>query len=506
MKRIFCCTLVMSFFLMTLIAQPKSISYSASWESLKSHQIPEWFRDAKFGIYFHWGIYSYMGMGEWYSHYMYNEGHAVHKHHKEVYGEDFQYHQFIPYFTASEFVAEDWAKLFKASGARFAGPVAEHCDNFSNWNSEVNPYNSMKMGPRRDIVGELSKAIKKEGLKFITSFHHSWEWGWYPTWSGRVDTTAVGFEKFYGERTLPETFDYFRQGVRESGYFTGDILPRYAPSESFVSLWKQKIYEVIDNYQPDFLWFDSRLFLIPEKDRQAMIAYYYNKESEWKKKVGMSYKNKDLPEGIAILDLERGRMNEKVEFPWLTDDSWAWNAWSWKHKMRLKNSDIVIDELVDIVSKNGCLLLNIIPTCDGRIPEEMRSGLLEIGQWLKVNGEAVYNTRPFITYGEGITKLKKNVFGGVQGDGVDYTAQDFRFTTNGDKLYITQLGMPAAGEKLLLHTFSKNGKVPDIKIKSLKLIGSKENIRWSQTSEGLVIYAPKVLPNTKALVYKAVYE
>ena len=131
-----------------------------------------------------------------------------------------------------------------------------------------------------------------------------------------------------------------------------------------------------------------------------MIAYYYNKESEWKKKVGMSYKNKDLPEGIAILDLERGRMNEKVEFPWLTDDSWAWNAWSWKHKMRLKNSDIVIDELVDIVSKNGCLLLNITPTCDGRIPEEMRSGLLEIGQWLKVNGEAVYNTRPFITYGE----------------------------------------------------------------------------------------------------------
>jgi alpha-L-fucosidase len=145
-----------------------------------------------------------------------------------------------------------------------------------------------------------------------------------------------------------------------------------------------------------------------------MIAYYYNKEKEWNKQVGLSYKNKDLPLGVGILDLEKGRMNAKTEYPWLTDDSWAWNAWSWKNEMDLKTPDNVIDELSDIVSKNGCLLLNITPTCDGKIPDEMRNGLLEVGKWLKVNGEAIYNTRTYDVYGEGPTMLKPNIFGGVQ--------------------------------------------------------------------------------------------
>ncbi len=152
----------------------------------------------------------------------------------------------------STLMLEEWAKLFKASGAKFAGPVAEHCDNFSNWDSDVNRFNTVNMGPRRDIVGELSEAIKNEGLKFITSSHHSWEWGWYPTWNGLVDTTAVGFEDFYGERTLPETFGYFSKGVRESGQFQGEMLPKYCPSRKFVDVWKKKIFEVVDKYSPDF--------------------------------------------------------------------------------------------------------------------------------------------------------------------------------------------------------------------------------------------------------------
>lgn len=485
------------------------VTYEANWESLKQHETPEWFRDAKFGIYFHWGVYSYMGKGEWYSRQMYEEkdegwGKDIRPHHLQTYGKDVHYHDFIDKFTAEHFDAKEWAKLFKASGAKYVGPVAEHCDNFSNWDSEVNKYNTVNYGPKRDIVGELEKVIKAEGLKFVATFHHSWEWGWYNTWSGLIDTTAVGFEDFYGERTHPETFNSFKGGHDASGQFTGKVNPKYAPSQKFIDTWKAKIYEVVDNYQPDLLWFDSRLFVLPEKDRKEMVAYYYNKAEEWGKPVALTYKNEDLAKGVGILDLEKGRFDEKTDFPWLTDDSYAWNGWSWKADLRLKTPTIIIQELADIASKNGCLLLNITPTHDGKIPEKQREGLIQIGNWLNVNGEAIYNTRPYITYGEGDTKLKKNHFGGVQGDGVTYKATDFRFTQSKSKdaLYIIQLSVPKPGESFVLKTFGKGGAGANETIKSIALLGSDASIEWEKTDESLALKAPNTIPNTHALAYK----
>ncbi len=224
---------------------------------------------------------------------------------------------------------------------------------------------------------------------------------------------------------------------------------------------------------------------------------------EWNKEVVLTYKNLDLAVGSGVLDLERGRMDEKTDFPWLTDDSFAWNAWSWNVNMEMKTPDIVVDELVDIVSKNGCLLLNIAPTSDGLIPEEMRNGLLEIGKWLSVNGEAIYDTRPFVTYGEGVTILGKNHFGGVQGRGISYMPEDFRFTENGDFLYIIQLGVPEPGKEYLLKSFVNGGIAAKYKVKKIEVLGSSEKIKFDQTNDGLRIAAPKVAPNDKAVVYKA---
>lgn len=486
----------------------KEDKYQPNWESLAQHKTPEWFKDAKFGIYFHWGVYSKIGRGEWYPRQMYEVkdegwGKDEREHHLATYGKDVHYHDFIKDFTAEHFDAKEWAQLFKASGAKYVGPVAEHCDNFSNWDSEINKYNTVNFGPKRDLVGELEKAIKSEGLKFVTTFHHSWEWGWYNTWSGLIDTTAVGFEDFYGEKTLPETFGQLSAGFAASGKFTGQIDPKHAPSRKFIDTWKTKIYEVVDKYEPDLLWFDSRLFVIPEKDRQEMVAHYYNKGEEWNKPVVMTYKNEDLPLNIAVIDLEKGRFDEKTEFPWLTDDSFAWNSWSWRPELRLKTPNIIVDELVDIVSKNGCLILNITPSADGLIPDEMRSGLLEIGEWLSKYGEAVYETRPFVTYGEGVTVLKKNHFGGVQGDGISYTSNDFRFTTKGNYLYISQLGTPTSNQKFTLESFAEKGLASTVNIKSLELLGSEERIEWEQNSSGLQITAPSVNPNELVLVYKA---
>lgn len=480
------------------------------WDQAKQHVVPDWFIDGKFGVYFHWGVYSYMGRGEWYSRQMYDEkesgwGSEIRPNHLKQYGEDVHYHDFIPYFTAEHFDAKEWAQLFKSAGFKFAGVTAEHCDNFSNWDSDINRFNSVNYGPKRDIVGELGRAIKAEGLKFVTTFHHSWEWGWYNLWSGRIKTDDPDFLGFYGEWTPEETFNSFSSDHKHaaSGQFYGDIKPEYAPSRRFVNIWKEKIYEVIDNYEPDLLWFDSRLFLLPERDRAEMVNYFYDKAKERKQEVVLTYKNLDLPVGAGVIDLEQGRMDDKTDFPWLTDSSYAWYAWSWKADLNNKTPDEIVDELVDIVSKNGCLLLGITPTADGLIPREQREGMLQVGKWLKTNGEAIYGTRPFVVYGEGSTKLKSNTFGGVQAHGVKFSDGDFRFTTNGDVLYVIQLAAPEAGETYNIKSLAKGETAREIK--SIKMLGSKERIEWSHTSAGLTLKVSNpCAPFSEAVVYKVV--
>ncbi len=473
------------------------------WQSQLQHETPEWFRDAKFGIYFHWGVYSYMGFGEWYSRHMYEEiekgfGATTRPHHLQRYGSKVQYHNFIPYFTASNFDAKEWAKLFKASGAKFVGPTAEHCDNFSNWDSKVNRYNTVNYGPHRDLVGELSKSIKAQGLKFVTTMHHSWEWGWYNIASGRIDRSNEEFRDLYGEETHPDTFFSFasKNSAYEGGVPAKILRPEYAPSRQFVDTWKAKIFEVVDQYEPDLLWFDSRLFLIPEADRAEMVKYYYDKAAERRQEVVLTYKNVDLPEGSAVIDLERGQMENATDYPWLTDDCIAWNSWCWSDELQLKDANFLVDQLADIVCKNGCLLLNITPTCDGVIPAEQQATLLEVGEWLKVNGEAIYETRPYKIAAEGDTKLKKNVHGGVMARGVVYQSTDYRFTQNGSHLYAIQLGLPEVGEEQVIKSFA------GLDVKSVKVLGSKERIAWSVADDGLHLHAPKTLPNSEAVVYK----
>ena len=479
------------------------------WKKAREHKMPEWFSDAKFGVYFHWGIYSYIGKGAWYSRHMYDEiekgfGMNTRPYHLKTYGEKVHYHHFIPYFTAEHFDADEWAKLFKDAGFKFAGPVAEHCDNFSNWDSDINRFNTVNYGPKRDLVGELEKAIKREGLKFVTTFHHSWEWGWYNLWSGRIDTSDPNFLGFYGEWTPKETFHSFSSNHKHaaSGQFYGEVSPKYAPSRDFVNIWKEKIYEVVDKYKPDLLWFDSRLFLLPEKDRAEMVNYYYDKAKENNQEVVLTYKNLDLPVGTGVIDLEQGRMDDKTDYPWLTDSSYPWNNWSWAPDLNNKTSNEIIDELVDIVSKNGCLLLGITPTGDGLIPREQREGLLQVGRWLKTNGEAIYETRPFVVYGEGTTKLKSNIFGGVQAQGVKFTDTDFRFTVNGDNLYIIQLAAPVAGKEYVIKALAQS-KVSSRQIKNISVLGVEGQVKWTHGEDGLRFTAPQAAaPFTEAVAYK----
>ena len=293
-------------------------------------------------------------------------------------------------FKAEHFNADEWAELFKNSGAKFVGPVAEHSDGFSMWDSKLNPWNAKNLGPMRDIVGELEKAIRKQDMKFITTFHHSWEWGWYATWDSTTDCSNPEYAGLYGPITQPDAFKYGN--------------PNPAPSIEWFQLWKNKMIEVIDNYQPDLIWLDSRLSFIPDSIKRNFLAYYYNKGLEWNSEVSATYKVGELPANSAILDYEKGIEGNITKTPWLVDASIDNNSWCYNLNPKYKNTQKLINYLITTVSKNGQLLLNIPPNPDGTIPETVKTTLLEIGDWLAVNGVAIYGTRPWIQFGEGPTK------------------------------------------------------------------------------------------------------
>lgn len=412
--------LVCVLFLMTAqmtLSQNDAKVYQESWESLSTHPVPEWFADAKFGIYAHLGVYCVPAFGtEWYPRLMFQENDGVYKHHVATYGDPstFGYKDFIPKFKLEKFDPEQWAELYKQSGAKFAGPVAEHHDGFSMWASKVNRWNAKDMGPQRDVVGELVAAIRKRDMKIITSFHHGFNVQGYYTAKAGWDTADPKFEDLYGQFKDPK-IAYDR--------------------------WFTKLQEVIDAYQPDQIWFDFCLGKVPDAYKRKFAAYYYNKQAEWGKDVIITRKGEDLPAGVGVLDIERGRMKDSNPQLWQTDDSTAYNSWSWVEDLKVKPPVEMIHELIDIVCKNGILLLNVCPKADGTITDQQQQLLREMGQWLKVNGEAIYATRPWLIYGQGPTRMTK---GGGFLDTIHYTPQDVRFTRSkdGKTLYAICLGWP----------------------------------------------------------------
>lgn len=459
--------------------------YQPEWESLKQHQTPDWFRDAKFGIYFHWGPYSVPAhKTEWYSVWMYREGHPIRKYHEEKYGplDQFGYKDFIPMFTGEHFDAEEWAELFAKSGARFGGPVSIHADGFAMWDSDVTRWNSVDMGPKVDVVGEMAKAMRKRDMKFIATFHNQWKYGWYPTWDAKTDTHNPEYAGLYGPR------------VPEGTPIMAKKFPEPVKDQQFNDEWLSKIIEVVDKYEPDMLYFDNKMHIMQEQARKDFLAYYYNWAEQNNRDVVVTYKFHDLAEGSAVLDLERARMAEKKSFPWLTDDSIDWKSWSHVANPHYKTTNRLIDFLVDVVSKNGGVLLNITPTAQGVIPQEVRDRLLEMGEWLDVNGEAIYGTRPWEVFGEGPSKVIEGHLSEEKNK--DNTEKDIRFTVKGDDLYAIVLDWPT--EPVQIKSLAK-GKV---EINSIELLGSSETIRWSQSNGALVIEVPKKKVGNHAFTFK----
>ncbi len=469
----------------------KETKYKETWESLSEYdETAEWFKDAKFGIYAHWGVLSVPAYAnDWYPRNMHIEGTDENKHQVETYGElsKFGYHDFVPMFKAKSFDANAWADLFEKSGAKFAGVVAEHHDGWSNWGSKINPWNSVDMGPKRDILGELSNAIHQKNMKFVASFHIA--------------------------RNLQIYKDEPRKWLNDTSYFPYN--PKMATSskdpllakmygnisiEKFSEDWFGQLKEVIDNYSPDLIYFDSQTQKIPDATKRKFAAYYFNDAITKNKQVVFTHKESEFPKSVSLEDFEKGRMNKITEEFWLTDETVSVGSWSYTDNLGLKNAGEIIHVLIDVVSKNGALMLNVSPTASGIIPINQQEVLLTIGQWLKINGEAIYGSRPWLVFGEGPTKQKKS---GMFLDKITYTPQDIRYTKKGNTIYAIVLGWPGENTPITFTSFTTKilgSKLP--KIESVSILGHSEKVPFKMDNTGLNIKTPDHKIDDNAFVIK----
>lgn len=459
-------------------------TYKDSWGSLSNYPEPEWLKNAKFGIFIHWGIYSVPAFGhEWYPRDMYIQDSEIYKHHIENYGnpKDFGYTDFIPMFKAEKFDADEWIDLFKSSGAKYVMPVAEHHDGFQMYDSQLSDWNAAKMGPQRDVVGELKESIEKNDMVFCASSHRAENFWFY---SGARD-----FDSGIGDMEYQEPYGYaYKDFPREE---TGNIYSTPA-SKEHLDDWLARTCELVDKYQPKVVWFDWWIQNMSFKPYlKKFAAYYYNRSVEWGEQVAINYKYDAFAYDSAIFDVERGQLSEIRPRLWQTDTAIAKNSWGYTENNVFKDPVDIVCDLIDIVSKNGCLLLNVGPKSDGTITDEEKSILLNIGEWLKVNGESIYGTTYWTTYGEGSTEIPEGAFTDVNRD--PFTSEDIRFTYKAPYIYANVLSWPDNNEvkiKVLRKDYDKHSDRKKYflgHIEDVELLGFDNNMNFERNEECLKI-------------------
>jgi alpha-L-fucosidase len=450
-----------------------------TWDSLRAHyRVPSWFVGAKFGLMLHWGLYAIPARhNEWYQKHMYSNA-GIRAWHIEHFGplHRFGYKDFIPLFTAEKFDPAAWAALFKRAGARYVIPTAQHHDNFALWASNVTRYNARTMGPRRDLIGELATAVRAQGLKFGVS-NHGIENFQFINPSSEV---AADLQARRADLYDPAWADFYSVADRSDAALT-----------RFLHDWYARNVELIDKYRPDLLWFDNGIdirYLDPLKLRIA--AHYYNRAAAWGQEVSISTKKAAFaPSGLndqqigSILDFEKvGSRSPAGIRPgvWQVDDAIG-STWGYTDGMRISSAATILTRLIDTVSKNGTYLLNLSPRADGSLPQEQQQVLLEIGRWLETNGEAIYDTHAWTTFGSG----------GGRGD----TGLHVRYTVRGDALYAILINAPAASEVTLAAITS--GRVTRV-----QLLGAPAPLPFRPSSAGLLVKLPPTFPTKSAVALK----
>ena len=493
-------TLLVTVFLSIIVmigkitAQIQKQEFQPNFTSLeKVNPVPEWFKDAKFGIYFHWGVYTVPAFGnEWYPRNMYIKGSPENKHHIETYGDpsDWPYYyfltgakdkkgnfvQFAPKLKSEggKFDPNEWAQLFADAGAKFAGPVAEHHDGISMWASKVNPWSVKDLGPKLDLVELLTDAFRKKKMKVMLTMHHAYN--------------ITGYYEAVPKTDDPKLQKLFGQQGKEK-------------NEAY---WLAKHKEIIDNYKPDIIYQDFNLHIISQPILLQFLAYYYNKAAGWNKPVVATFKD-GLNTKCAVLDYERGGPPDITDNYWLTDDAISSSSWCYTEGIEYYSKKQVLHALIDRISKNGNMVLNISPKSDGTIPQEQKDVLLAMGDWLKKYGEAIYATRAWEKYGEGPTKM--GAAHGVMMAPTAGTAKDIRFTRSKDNttLYAILMGWEKDEKEVTLKSLSSD-RINLNNLETVELINDKAGkympLNFNQGSNGLIVSLPEKSSEEMAYVLK----
>ena len=477
------------------MTEQASPTFAATWSSLQAYRCPDWFRDAKFGIWAHWGPQAVPMVGDWYARHMYVEGHPQHAHHVRTYGHPsrFGYKEIVQMWKAERFDPERLLDLYKRAGAQYFVACAVHHDNFDCWNSRHHSWNSVNVGPRKDIVGLWEQATRAAGLRFGVTEHLERSWSWFNTNKGADAAGPWAGVPYDGNDPAYAGF-YFPPHA--------DTSPHYpdAPPAAWPRQWQARILDLIDRYDPDLLYTDGGVPF--GQVGLEMVAHFYNRNMARRNgRLEAVYTIKDpamhtgnhgeYREGMALLDVERGVVDGIRPLPWQTDT--CVGGWYYDTRQVYKTPQEVVHILVDVVSKNGCLLLNFPPRPDGTIDEQEEWIAQEIGRWLAVNGEAIYGTRPWRTFGEGPTRLASGSF--AEREKRQFTDADFRFTQRGDTVYALALAWPAGREWVV-------SSLAGHPVQRVTLLGHSGKLAWQQDAAGLRVNAPATSPCHHAYALK----
>ena len=467
-------------------------------ESLQQYKYPAWFRDAKFGIWAHWGPQAVPRQGDWYARNLYVQNGQpwetdAYKSHLKTYGHPSVsgFKDIIPLWKAEKWNPEELMRLYKKVGAKYFVSMGTHHDDFFLWNSKIHKWNSVNMGPKKDVVGLWQKAAQNEGLRFGISEHLAASYTWYQTAHSSDKTGDKAGVPYDGNDPQYEELYHGKAAADDTGWMTKNPV--------WQKEWFAEIKELVDMYKPDLLYSDCALPFGNEVGR-GLIAHYYNENMDKNNgRLEAVYTCKEPSKGRFAQDVERGVLDSISEFPWQTDTSIG--DWFYRTGQKYKTSEEVIQMLVDIVSKNGNLLLNVVQTPEGDLEPDVLNILDGIGNWTKVNSEAIYSTRPWKIFGEGPSTDKnqeKGQFGGLK-DIRSYQPADIRFTTKNGVVYAFCMSTPT--EDIQIKALGKISEYMDHKISSISMLGSKEKIKWKQGVNALIINKPTVMPDFKVVVF-----
>lgn len=499
--------------------------FEPTWDSLKQYKVPSWFQDAKFGMWAHWGAQCQPEHGDWYARGMYEEGSDHYNFHLKKYGHPskFGFKDVINEWKAENWNPDALVELYKNAGAKYFVAMANHHDNFDNFNSSYQAWNATKYGPKKDLIEGWAKAAKKHGLPFGVSVHAAHAWTWYEPAQRSDKNGPLAGVPYDGKLTRNDGKDKWWNGLdpqelyaqnhplselnrdfgKQWNWGDGASVPDKAYCEKFFN----RTIELINKYQPDLVYFDdTALPLWPVSDAGLRIAaHLYNESIKRNGKLEAVLTGKVLDEEqrkCMVWDIERGASNSIEPFVWQTDTcigGWHYDRRIYDNK-GYKSAETVVHTLMDIISKNGNLLLNIPVRGDGSIDELEMAVVKQVGNWMKINSEAVYATRPWKIFGEGPaieTAAPLNAQGFNEGKGKPLGAEDFRFTTKGNTLYATFFAWPDS-RKVLIKSLASE------KISNVRLLGHNENIQWQQTANGVAVDLPQQQPCNNAYVLKIV--